>query len=585
MTTKTSATTLDLACAGTPGTSVRIALTARDAVRILQDRNTQVRAVLTDIRMPIMDGFQLIEFVRAHSRHAATPIIVVTADTDPDTPGRVSRLGGNAASPSRSRQRRSGNSGATAACEFAVGIILPFAGIPHGAGCGPSPHWAFSALPACAQAAPDLRQILERLDRLEAQNRTLEAEVRDLKVALAAAQGSATLQTPAQPTAAERLDVEESRTNELAASKVEAANRFPIRITGMALFNSFLNSKGSGGVEYPTSAQPGKEASGGATVRQTILGLDYNGPTALGAKIGGSLRLDLWAGGIGQPLDQTVRVRTAILTMDWKNTGLLMGVDKPIVAPRDPESLAQVAFSPLTTGNLWLWSPQVRLQQDIHFGDGIGLRFQAGVVQTHEVSGSPASPYFPAVLRGCRVMWNQHGQGGEGRLELFAGTTRRFEIAGANHRSVSQVLGKAVPSDVYAIDWLARPWQAIEFTGTAFHRPECDAAGDRRIFSRFRHASSRPGQRRSQPGRMGSANLPPGYAFVGRPMYSGQQDDRNSDLPRGGIGKNLIFGANLFYRLAPNVVVGVESTQTRTNYIGSGTLLNNHYDLAFAYMF
>jgi len=93
---QTSATALDLACAGIPGTDVRTAFSALEAVRILQDRDAPVRAVVTDIRMPILDGFQLIEFIRAHSRHAATPIIVVTADTDPETPGRISRLGGNA---------------------------------------------------------------------------------------------------------------------------------------------------------------------------------------------------------------------------------------------------------------------------------------------------------------------------------------------------------------------------------------------------------------------------------------------------------------------------------------------------------
>jgi CheY-like chemotaxis protein len=65
-------------------------------VRILDDRDKVVRAVLTDIRMPGMDGFELVRFVRSHRRHVGTPIIVVTADTDPETPERASRLGANA---------------------------------------------------------------------------------------------------------------------------------------------------------------------------------------------------------------------------------------------------------------------------------------------------------------------------------------------------------------------------------------------------------------------------------------------------------------------------------------------------------
>ena len=51
------------------------------------------------------------------------------------------------------------------------------------------------------------------------------------------------------------------------------------------------------------------------------------------------------------------------------------------------------------------------------------------------------------------------------------------------------------------------------------------------------------------------------------------------------IGRNWLYGANFFYRLAPNVLAGVEATQVRTTYIDTGFRLNNHYDLALAYLF
>ena len=38
-------------------------------------------------------------------------------------------------------------------------------------------------------------------------------------------------------------------------------------------------------------------------------------------------------------------------------------------------------------------------------------------------------------------------------------------------------------------------------------------------------------------------------------------------------------------RVAPNVLVGLETTQLRTMYIGQGMRINNHYDLALAYLF
>jgi hypothetical protein len=442
---------------------------------------------------------------------------------------------------------------------------------------------ALSAAPASAQTQPELRQILERLDRLEEQNRTLLAEIRELKNELAASRADGPQDSRPQPTVEERLQVEESRTAEIDQSKVEASHRFPIRLTGMALFNSYLNSRGSGGAEYPTLALPGREASGGATLRQTILGLDYIGPRALGGgKISGSLRLDLF-GGTGQALDQDVRLRTATIGIDWKSRGLLAGVDKPIISPREPDSLAQVGVSPLSgAGNLWLWMPQVRFQQDFHFGEQTGLRAQVGVVQTHEVSGSPLSPYTGSSQGGTYAEPARPGV--EARLELFGGTSRRVEVAGGIHHSVSHVVGTAVPSDVYSLDWFARPWQPVEFTGTVFTGQNVTPLGTGGLRQGF--IALAPGRALPVHSRGGWAQLTfrpaPRWWFN---LFSGQQDDRNSDLPAGAIGKNLAFGANLFCRLAPNVLASFEASQTRTDHLAYGTLLNNHYDLALAYLF
>ncbi len=39
------------------------------------------------------------------------------------------------------------------------------------------------------------------------------------------------------------------------------------------------------------------------------------------------------------------------------------------------------------------------------------------------------------------------------------------------------------------------------------------------------------------------------------------------------------------YRVAPNVIVSLEGGQVRTAYYQSGNRLNDHYDLAIAYLF
>jgi CheY-like chemotaxis protein len=94
--TETCAATLELALAGIPGVEVHPAATAAEALRLLTDENSLVCAVVTDLNMPRMDGFELIRRIRADRRHASLPIVVTTADTDPRTPERVYAMGANA---------------------------------------------------------------------------------------------------------------------------------------------------------------------------------------------------------------------------------------------------------------------------------------------------------------------------------------------------------------------------------------------------------------------------------------------------------------------------------------------------------
>ena len=88
-----NAATLEIAFQGVPGLSVLTASSAAGALRILDAGTEAVEVVVTDLNMPHMDGFELIRRIRAHSRLAHTPIIVVSADTDPQTPARIAAMG------------------------------------------------------------------------------------------------------------------------------------------------------------------------------------------------------------------------------------------------------------------------------------------------------------------------------------------------------------------------------------------------------------------------------------------------------------------------------------------------------------
>ena len=432
-----------------------------------------------------------------------------------------------------------------------------------------------------AQTAAELHGILDRLERLEAQNRELAAEVARLRDELAASRAD-----PPQPAPSpeERLEVQETRTRELAQSKVEASERFPIRLNGMVLFNSFLNSGNAGSASFPVVASAGR-ASGGASFRQTIVGFDYNGPTTFwNGKISGSLQMDLW-GGSGRLLDQDLRVRTARIGIDWSSRSFTVALDKPLIAMRDPESLAQVAVSPLTgAGNLWLWIPQARLEQRVSLGETTGIRAQAAVVQTREGTALysngydlPATPLPPALssLEAVRP-------GVETRVEFFSGADRRIEIASGFHHSVTHAAGASLPSTIYTADWLLRPARQFEFSGTLFTGTNTGTLGGLQQGTVI--LAARNGYAVHSEGGWGQFTWKP-HTRLWFNLFSGIEDPRDSQLPKGTIGRNLAIGGNVFLALAPNVLGSFEIYQYRTAYIGAATLLTNHYDLALAYRF
>lgn len=94
--TETCAATLELAFSGIPGVRTRLATTGAEALHALSDESTPVCAVVTDLHLPRVDGFELIRAIRADRRHAHVPIIVTSADTDPRTPRRTFDIGANA---------------------------------------------------------------------------------------------------------------------------------------------------------------------------------------------------------------------------------------------------------------------------------------------------------------------------------------------------------------------------------------------------------------------------------------------------------------------------------------------------------
>jgi hypothetical protein len=453
---------------------------------------------------------------------------------------------------------------------------------------------------ARAQSAPEMREILSRLDRLEQTNQALIEEIRSLRkelatlrpeaagqIQVAATDGAKGGQASGQSSAStdgEARAVEQSRIDELEQTKVEASQKFPIRVTGMALFNAFSNGRYNNQSDNPTiaSVAPGQD-TGGGTFRQTTLGLLFDGPyTFAGGRVSGSVFMDFF-GGSTSSLNHLVRLRTASIKVDWTNTTVTVGQEKPIISPRDPDSYAQVGVSPLTgAGNLWLWQPQIRIEQRFSFDRDTGLKAQVGVFQTSLLNSTVNADSYAAPLPSGES--ENSSPGGESRLELWHqwGESGRVEIAGGFHVNHNHVGPFSLPSNVFSVDWFLRPVSKVEFSGMYFHGRNLAVLGGLQ-----QGYDALPGGKwLSVVGSGGWAQLRfPITQRLAFDIYGGQQDDVSADLLAGFIAKNQAYFANAQYRIAPNVILSLEGGQVRTSYFLGPTRLNDHYDLGVAYLF
>ncbi len=440
------------------------------------------------------------------------------------------------------------------------------------------------AAPLRAQTSPENREILARLDRLERQNDELMQEVRQLRQELKTERAP---QTPGPASAVDQMAVQQARIDEQAQSKVEAEHKLPLRITGMALFNAFVDSHADGGLSSGTvPLAPGKPTAGG-TLNQSIIGLEYQNPTSiLGANVHGSLYLDLWgsgpvygSAGPGATYQWPVpRLRTGTISLDWDSRSVTVGVDKPLISPWQPDSFAQVAVPPLAgAGNLWLWEPQLRVEQRLHVSSADTLKFQAALFQTQEGYGVPPNGYMPA-LEPVRPGW-------EGRIEYAhrSGDERLFSIAPGYHFSATHVAGQSVNSEVLSIDGQLRMERWWGLTGSFLTGQNLAVLGGSGV-----GLTTVPYRNTVQPVHSRAGWMQLTLAPTNRlsfHLYGGVQANRESDLEYNALSSNAVFAGNATYRIATNVFGSFEAWQTRTGWLYNGTRARNQYDVALAYLF
>jgi hypothetical protein len=266
-----------------------------------------------------------------------------------------------------------------------------------------------------SQLQTEVRELKGLVLELKQETTASRAEITRLRQELESA-SVATLPTQAPDTSSPSTEAERSpvdlrvgqledeqqlltgKVNEQYQTKVESSSKYRIRLTGIALFNLFSNQGSVDNMDVPQLAyrQTGLSSSGsfGGTLRQSIFGFEVFGPQLMGAKTSGAVNFDAGGGfpyldnGVNSPL---VRLRTATIRLDWKNTDLVAGQEQLFFQPNAPTSFASLIVPALSyAGNLWAWTPQIHVEHRFAITDKSTFTVQGGILDA--LTGEP--PYY-----------------------------------------------------------------------------------------------------------------------------------------------------------------------------------------------
>ena len=208
-------------------------------------------------------------------------------------------------------------------------------------------------------------------------------------------------------------------------TKVETESKYSLKVTGLVLFNAFSTAGVVDNAELPSLALPRNPGSShgslGASVRQTVFGVAATGPMIGGAQTSATLNADFFGGtttnafGYATP-EGYVRMRDSQLSLDWSKTTLQLGYTNPLISPLSPTSYATVAQPALSySGNLWAWSPQIKLEQRVPLVGNSGFALEAGLI-------SPISPIYNSVQLDSPIEASRR-PAVEGRISYHADNT------------------------------------------------------------------------------------------------------------------------------------------------------------------
>ncbi len=269
-----------------------------------------------------------------------------------------------------------------------------------------------------------------QMDAYQKQLQELQKQLSELRNQLAAERANPPAQSTNSQTAAsasastleeirERQAIQESQIATHEQTKIETESKFPLKVSGLLLFNSYVNTRQVDVSVDPTYAIDGG-GSTGLSVRQTVLGLDARGPHLFGATSHADVRVDFFANGV-QPsyaASGLLRLRTAHAGLKWQNTEAFIQQDRSFLVPNAPSSLVAVALPVFAwSGNLWSWNPQIGVSRQIGLTSSSRLKFQAGLIDVADPQWPGATPATATISRAERSRW----PGTEARISVGSG--------------------------------------------------------------------------------------------------------------------------------------------------------------------
>jgi hypothetical protein len=327
---------------------------------------------------------------------------------------------------------------------------------------------------ALQQSLLEVQQLRAEVDALKLK-RAVAPINSDAEAATASASTESVSQSDEIKALREQQDTLQAEIAQHEQTKVETSSKYSLRVNGLVLFNAFSNVGVADDADLPTIAltrYPGSShGSLGASMRQTLIGFEATGPHLGGARSSAMLNVDFFGGvstneyGYSTPTG-LLRLRQAAASLDWNRTTAQVGMTEALITPLSPTSYATVAMPSLSaSGNLWTWSPQIRVEQRIPLSDRNMLTFEAGLIDP----GSPST----SVQLDTPVEASRR-PGYEGRIAFHADSISTaiphpFAI-GVGAYSSNQYYGNSSNIHSWAVtgDWQIPLFKRVDISGEAY---------------------------------------------------------------------------------------------------------------------